>query len=99
MIRPDLFGRKKVLLIFGGLGHDDHEHDNLTPVDSTPVNCGEEKSLPKSGFKLMSLTSNPHSKPLGQNTFGCKLEEDRRRQTKPFAVSTTVYYYSSSNTS
>ena len=33
-----------MLLIFGGLGHDDddHEHDNLTPVDSTPVNGGED---------------------------------------------------------
>ena len=31
-----------MLLIFGGLGHDDDEHDNLTGVDSTPVNCGEE---------------------------------------------------------
>ena len=35
-----------MLLIFGGRGdHDDHEHDNLTGVDSTTVNCGEEKYL------------------------------------------------------
>ena len=35
-----------MLLIFGGFGHDDdHGHDNLTGVDSTPVNCGEEKYL------------------------------------------------------
>ena len=33
-----------MLLIFGGFGHDDHGHDNLTGVDSTPVNCGEEKT-------------------------------------------------------
>ena len=33
-----------MLLIFGGLGHDhDDGHDNLTGVDSTPVNCGEDK--------------------------------------------------------
>ena len=50
LIRPDLFGRKKVLLIFGGLWHDDH---NLTPVDSTPVNCGEDK-MP-GGLTLHSL--------------------------------------------
>ena len=42
LIRPDLFGRKKVLLIFGGRSDDHDEHDNLTGVDSTPVNCGEE---------------------------------------------------------
>ena len=40
-----LFGRKKVLLIFGGRGdHDDDDDDdhNSTGVDSTPVNCGED---------------------------------------------------------
>ena len=31
-----------MLLIFGGFGHDGH--DNLTPVDSTTVNCGEDKT-------------------------------------------------------
>ena len=32
-----------MLLIFGGFGHDDDdEHDNLTGVESTSVNCGEE---------------------------------------------------------
>ena len=44
MIRPDLFGRKKVLLIFGGRSDHDDGHDNLTGVDSTPVNCGEENN-------------------------------------------------------
>ena len=32
-----------MLLIFGGRSDDD-QHDNLTGVDSTPVNCGEEKT-------------------------------------------------------
>ena len=43
---PILFGRKKVLLIFGGRSDDDDDDDhNLTPVDSTTVNCGEDKRL------------------------------------------------------
>ena len=63
MIRPDLFGRKKVLLIFGGLGHDDDdddEHDNLTGVDSTPVNCGEEHDA-LAGLTLHCLLLNDPS--------------------------------------
>ena len=35
-----------MVLIFGGFGHDDDDH-NLMPVDSTPVNCGEEKENSK----------------------------------------------------
>ena len=45
-----------MLLILGGRGdHDDHEHDNLTPVDSTPVNCGEDKSCWTLPSKLESI--------------------------------------------
>ena len=40
LIRPDFVWPEKVLLIFDNLWHDDH---NLTPVDSSPVNCGENK--------------------------------------------------------
>ena len=36
------FGLAELVLIFGGLWHDDDDDDhNLTPVDSTTVNCGE----------------------------------------------------------
>ena len=42
-----------MVLIFGGFGHDDDDH-NLMPVDSTPVNCGEENTViiltPKGGI-------------------------------------------------
>ena len=31
-----------MLWIFGGRSDDHDEHDNLTGVNSTPVNCGEE---------------------------------------------------------
>ena len=44
-----------MLLIFGGRGdHDDHEHDNLTGVDSTPVNCGEDNHITKSDKAIQS---------------------------------------------
>ena len=59
-----------MLLIFGGLGHDDHDgHDNLTPVDSTPVNCGEDNLTP--------VDSTPvncgEEKCLSPETFRCYL--------------------------
>ena len=47
-----------MLLIFGGLGHDDDdddEHDNLTGVDSTPVNCGEEKKINPAGVEVFRI--------------------------------------------
>ena len=52
-----------MVLIFGGFGHDDDEHDNLTGVDSTPdwgspVNCGEEKNSFRKNASQKLLTTN-----------------------------------------
>ena len=63
-----------MLLIFGGRGdHDDDDDDdddhNLTPVDSTTVNCGEEKKKYRykmpGGLTLHSLLLNNPLPPSG----------------------------------
>ena len=78
LIRPDLFGRKKVLLIFGGLWQHDHGHDNLTGVDSTPVNCGEDNLTgvdstqdALTGLTLHSLLLNDPLPPSGWGAMLC----------------------------
>ena len=61
-----------MLLIFGGLGHDDddHEHDNLTGVDSTPVNCGEDNLTPVDSTPVNCGEENASQKLLTTNEGG-----------------------------
>ena len=83
-----------MLLIFGGFGHDDdddHEHDNLTGVNSTPVNCGEDKTTQQTCISYLQAKQQIHIiAPHPEGVRGCS--NSKLRRVNPARASCTLQF-------